>query len=104
MSEADKIQQLENQLTLFKEETARWFVKYEEVARELHLVREALEPQMVANSQLADQNQMFIKETEGNEIEQLAHFIIHNGQILRVFWEYLQKGIFNAYIELIILG
>lgn len=49
MSEQEKIQQLEKQLALSKEEAARWFVKYEEKARELQLVKKALERQIKAN-------------------------------------------------------
>lgn len=62
MSEADEIQLLEKQAALSKEEAARWFVKYEEATRELQLVKEALERQIKANSQLAEQNQKLIKE------------------------------------------
>lgn len=46
MSEQEKIQQLEKQLTLSKAEAARWFVKYEEKVRELRLMKEGLERQM----------------------------------------------------------
>ena len=61
MKEEDKIQQLESQLALSKEEAARWFVKYEETMRELQLVKEALDRQMKANSQLVEQNRQLMK-------------------------------------------
>lgn len=61
MTEEDKTQQLESQLVLSNEEAARWFVKFEEAKRELQLVKEALERQMKANSQLAEQNRQLMK-------------------------------------------
>lgn len=61
MTEEDKIEQLQSQLALSKEEAARWFVKYEEANRELQLVKEALDRQIKVNNQLVEQNQQFMK-------------------------------------------
>lgn len=46
MTEEDKIQQLESQLALSKEEAARWFVKYVDATRKLQLAKEALQRQI----------------------------------------------------------
>lgn len=64
MTEEDKLQQLESQLALSKEEAARWFVKYEETTRELQLLKEALDRQMKANSQLVEQNRQLMKKNK----------------------------------------
>ena len=61
MTEEGKLKQLDSQLALSKEEAARWFVKYEETTRELQLVKEALDRQMKANSQLTEQNRQLMK-------------------------------------------
>lgn len=45
-----------------KEETVRWFIKYEVVNRELQLMRKALERQTKVNRQLIEQNREYLKE------------------------------------------
>lgn len=71
--------QLENQLSKSKEETARWFIKYEAINRELQLVRQALERQTKVNRQLIEQNKNIFERKEPMIIPTKNYFFNYNG-------------------------
>ncbi len=52
LTEEDNIQKLKQEIELSKNESAKWFLKFEETNRENKLLRQALERQMAINTSL----------------------------------------------------